>query len=263
MYTIRREGGARDLVLEHGLSGLETEFTRIRNSKLNFHRDLDDREHVMLCAFTAAAQARTPRSREHHQSQWGRVLDLMDDLHEKMKTATPEQRRNAAAISASPTTSGTGFTHEQVKQLHANPLQTLLRPAIQTITPLLCKLDLAVYVSADDIGFITSDHPCVWFDPESYRRPPMYRGPALMYDTIEITLPLSPSLCLFLNRRGISGYIDAHQIVVNELNRRTRFYADEQIVVRKNTLREYWFQQGVEPADSWNNLHSKKSSSDS
>src|SRR5262245_37854393 len=34
LYTIRRDDGTRDLVLEHGLSQLESEFVSIRDTKL-------------------------------------------------------------------------------------------------------------------------------------------------------------------------------------------------------------------------------------
>jgi len=258
MYTIHCADGSRDLTLEHGLHDLETEFARIRNRKFNFRRRLDQTEHVLLCAFTVATQARTPAMREHQRRQWERPLRMMEEIIDWAKIATPEQKKRAAATHIPSSDSKRGMTYEQVKELHGNPLQLMLWPMIQTVTPLLRKLDLAIFVTSDKLGFITSDHPCIWFDPESYKRPPLYRGPALMYKTIEITLPLSPSHCLFLNRQGINGYIDADLGIVDELNRRVRFEAENYFVVRRNNLREYWFDPGVEPEDSWEKLHAKK-----
>lgn len=262
MYTIQRADGSRDLVLERGLQELETEFAKIRKRKLNFRRSLDQTEHLLLCAFTAAAQVRTPSSREHHRQQWEHPLRMMEEMIEWAKTATPEQKKRAAAMHIPSSNSKGSMTYEQVKELHAHPLQKMLLPMIRTITPLICKLDLAVFVTTDEIGFITSDHPCVWFDPESYKRPPLYRGPALMYKTIEITLPLSPSHCLFLNRQGIEGYIDVDQGIVDELNRRTRFEAENYFVVRRNALRQHWFDPGIEPDDSWEKLHAGNDKTD-
>lgn len=258
MYTIHRADGTRDLVLEHGLNELETEFTRIRNQKLNYSRPLDQVEHVLLCAFASAAHVRTPSSREHHRKQWERPLRMMEEMMDWAKTATPEQKRQAAAMHIPSSSSKESMSYEDVKQLHDKPLQTMLFPMIQVTTPLLCKLDLAIFVTDDEIGFITSDHPCVWFDPESYKRPPLYRGPALMYKTIEITMPLSPTHCLFLNRHGISGYVETNPKLVDELNRRVRFEAEDHFIVRKNAKRDYWFDPGVEPEDSWDKLHSRR-----
>ena len=145
--------------------------------------------------------------------------------------------------------------YEDIKRMHEKPLQTMLPMVMQILTPLLKRLDMALLITDDDIGFITSDHPCVWFDEDSYKRPPLYQAPALMYETIEITLPISPNYCLFLNRKGMSGYIDVATKVVTELNRRIRFEANEYFVVRRNAKVDYWFDSGIEPDDSWNKLN--------
>lgn len=262
MYTINRADGSRDLTLERGLHEFETEFTRIRTRKFNYGRPLDQSEHILLCAFTAAAHARTPSSREHHRKQWERPLKMMEEMMEWEKTATPDEKRKAAAVHVPSSSSKGSLTYEQVKELHDNPMQKMLLPMIQTTTPLLCKLDFAIFVSNDEVGFITSDHPCVWFDPESYKRPPLYRGPALMYKTIEITMPLSPSHCLLLNRQGITGYVEATQTILDELNRRARFSAENYFVVRQNFKKDHWFDSGIEPDDSWEKQHARKARSE-
>jgi uncharacterized protein DUF4238 len=70
MYTIRGVAdGERNLVLEHGLSGLESEFVTIRDAKLARQEGITAREHFMLCAFIAAAQARTPAQRDRFTGQ--------------------------------------------------------------------------------------------------------------------------------------------------------------------------------------------------
>ncbi|WP_169120010.1 DUF4238 domain-containing protein [Aromatoleum anaerobium] len=256
MYTTFGKNGERDLILEQGLSQLEMEFTRIRNSKINYGRDLTPDEHILLCAFTATAQARTPANREHQRKQWERPLRMMERMTEAVANMTPDTKERFIASQPPRSVNSKGsIGYEEVKQMHENPLQTLLYPMIQATTPLLCKLDMAFLVSNDEIGFITSDHPCVWFDPDSCRRPPMYRGPALMYETIEITVPLSPTHCLLLNRQGMNGYIQVQPNVVHEVNRRTRFEADEYFVVRRNVKLDHWFDRGREPEDSWDRLH--------
>ncbi|MCA9422998.1 MAG: DUF4238 domain-containing protein [Nitrospira sp.] len=257
MYTIHLADGSRDLVLERGLNQLETEFVKIRNRKLNCRRSLDHLEQMWVCAFTAAAQVRTPSSREHHRQIWEMHLKMITEMMEGAKTSTSEQKGRSPAMQILSSNSKQYMTYEQVKELHDHPMQSILFPWIKVITPLLCKLDLGIFVTKDEIGFITSDHPCVWFDGESYKRPPLYRGPALMYPTIEITLPLSPSQCLFLNRHGISGYLDVNQVVVDEVNRRVRFEAKDYFVVRKSAKRECWFHPGFEPDDSWDKLHAQ------
>lgn len=176
-----------------------------------------------------------------------------------MDTATPEQK--AAMARAAPPTSeddGGSMTIDQVEQFVENPLRTILPSALRAETPLLFKLDMAIFTTDDEIGFITSDAPCVWFDPEGYKRPPIYRAPGLMHRTIEITLPLSPWRCLYLNRQGIAGYHAVSMNVVDDINRRVRFSADDGFVVRKEFINQHWFDPGSVPDDSWEKTHQKK-----
>ena len=147
--------------------------------------------------------------------------------------------------------------------LAEKPLQNMLPAVIGVLTPLLCRMDLAVYSTTDEIGFIASDAPCFWFDPEAYKRPPMYRNPGLMYKSIEITLPVSPQQCIILNRQGVSGYLPVPQWRVDDINQKTRFCAEEYFVVRVNQKRDVWFDPGVEPDDSWEKTHQREAEMES
>ena len=42
---------------------------------------------------------------------------------------------------------------------------------------------------ASEIGFITSDNPVVWFDPEGHKKPPLYRSASFSDPKLEITFP--------------------------------------------------------------------------
>jgi hypothetical protein len=263
MYTVKMPGGDRDLVLERGLQQLETEFSRIRKHKLKSHCPLDKADHFLLCAFIAATHARTRAMREHQKEQWERPLRMMEKMMKWAETATPEQKEQAATI-VPPGTSDPGLDYHQVKALCENPIPNMLIPSIQTVTPLLCRLNFTIFETDDDIGFITSDNPCFWFDAEAYKRPPLYQSPALIYESIEITLPVSPHQCICLHRRdsGISAYIKATPLAVDELNKRTRFSTDQHFIVCSNETKTSWFQPGVEPDDSRDKLHAKKNVSE-
>jgi hypothetical protein len=256
LYTIHRADGHRNLVLEHGLAGLESEFVAIRDTKLSRRKKINVRELAMLCAFISAAHARTPTQRDHFAGQWAKALDMMERMIEWGKTATPEQRRAAHSIAPG---SGTRLEYEDVKRMVERPMESMLIPMIETGTPLLMRLDCLVLNSAEP-RFITSDYPCVWFDPEGYKRPPMYQPPALMYPSIEITLPVSPRQMILLNRRGKAGYIDVPEQFVEEYNRRTRFACSHYFVSFSSETKPIWFEAGVEPEDSWRKLNPDPSS---
>lgn len=256
IYTIKSPDGKRDLVFEHGLNQLETEFVKIRRTKLGKLSSLDVVENMKICAFIGAMKVRTPAMRDHHKKQWGEALEMMDDMKEWAKTATVEEKIQASSISSGG--SGKGFNYEQVKSMHENPLQETLLPMIGTMTHLLSKLDFAVLCSKDEVGFVTSDDPCVWYDPQAYKRPPLYQSPGLWSKTIEITLPISPAQCLILSRGGLTGKITVDQNIVDQLNRRAIFYSKEHFIVRSKIKRESWFKVDPEPEDSWENTQKRK-----
>lgn len=117
------------------------------------------------------------------------------------------------------------------------------------------QLDLVVFTTTASPGFLTSDNPCVWFDPDSYRRPPLYQGAGIASPGIEITLPVSPDQLLIFQRGGLNGYFPVTEHAVDQMNRRTRFGCAEYFVANANTTRPIWFDPGEEPEDSWGKLH--------
>lgn len=254
MYTIENPDGSRNLTLEHGLHELETRFSIIRDRKINRKKPLTREEHIVLCAFVAAMHARTKARREHHAKIWNQVRGQMEQISEKMKTLTPEERQKIRpeprGIHDRPT-----ISYEKVKEMSEKPLQSWLTAEVKALTPILSKIDLLLLETSDATGFITSDNPCVWFDPEAYKRPPFYQTPALMYETIEITLPLSPQYILLFNRKGHNGHLRINNNALNEFNRRIRFHVHEYFIVNSNVKKEIWFDPGVEPDDSWRKKH--------
>lgn len=260
MYTISAADGGRDLVLEHGLSGLESQFVNLRENKLKHHKPLDQQEHLALCTFVAAMDARTKARREHTSKEWGKVQELIDNMHERAKTFTPEeweqvnQRAKFDKILAGNSPS---MSEEEVRKIVAKPMQEMLGSIITALTPLLLMMDLVIVETNQSPGFITSDNPCIWFDPEAYKRPPIFQVPALMFESTEIRLPLSPQQMLIFKRefKALRGYEQVTDSAVDELNRITRFSAHEFFIVNSNEKKSVWFDPGTEPEDSWEKLH--------
>ena len=253
LYTIHRKDGERDLVLERGLSGLESAFVGIRE-KLARHEELTDEAHVMLCAFIAAQHVRTPAQRDHLKGQFGKVLEKMELMRELAKTATPKELRDAGSIARG---SGPSLGYEDVKRMAEEPMQTLLAAQIEAQLPHLVEMDYVIMECAVAPGFITSDNPCVWWDPEGYKRPPIYRSPGLLTETLEISMPLSPRQRIIFNWGGVSGYVPVPEDRVDDANRHIRFGCSEHFVSRSKITKPIWFDRGVEPDDTWEKLHPK------
>jgi hypothetical protein len=257
-YTIHLPDGSRDLRLEHGLASTEERFCAIRDEKLANGRALSPEERVWVCAFVAAMKARTPGFMEFHREQYRPMLEYMRELEAWAATATPEQRAAQAGIWALRSDKRPSGTIEDVERIVASPVEHLMPPMIAAQLPILAEMNMTILTTDDPVGFITSDEPCVLFDPNAYKRPPIYRSPGLAFETIEVTLPASPTQLVLLSWRGPEGYREAPLAAVENLNRLRRFHAHEYYVVNANVSRPIWFHPGVEPKDSWEKTEGPK-----
>ena len=105
-------------------------------------------------------------------------------------------------------------------------------------TPACANERRAGLFTVDPLGFVTTDTPCTWFDPEAYKLQPIFQSPALGSATIEVTLPISPRQCLVMTHRSdFHGYIDVGQHVVDEVNRRHIAHCDESFISHSEATR--------------------------
>lgn len=241
MYTIHLEDGSRNLDIEHGLAGLEDAFAQVRKNTLFNKGKISPEDRLIILAFIAASLSRTAANEKHLKEQWGETLDLMKALREEVRNMTPEQRKDLSLLGPISSGKDNKLTFDDVERLANKPLQEMLMVSIRTQVELFMKMNLCIMCTDDEIGFITSDAPCVWFDPKAYKRPAMYRSPGLGYPTIEVTLPISPNQKALISHCPLKEYIDIPKLHLDETNRMTRFYADEYFVVRKNYINPLWF----------------------
>jgi len=122
LYTVKDAAGGRNLEIEHGLSGLENLFAKLRKEKINRHIELEHVDELVLTTFIAALHVRTKSQLAHTADQWRRPLDMMDELAKKIKTATLQEKKNMARMSSlSNSDDGGRFTHECVTSAHMVP----------------------------------------------------------------------------------------------------------------------------------------------
>jgi uncharacterized protein DUF4238 len=257
MYTIKGPNGERDLCLEKGLSGLESDFTAIREGKLKQKQPLTEDKFFIICTFVAAMQARTKAMRSHQTRQWAGLLEMMDKMKEQVSQMSLEERKRLASSLPHSHDKDSRMEYDQVKAMVERPLQKLMVPIIEVVAPLLAMMNMIIFETEDEPGFITSDHPCVWFDPEAYKRHPAFRSPGLGSPSIEVTLPISPKQTIVLHHKDVDGYLDAPTEVVEELNRRVRVHAHEYFIVNINRTKDSWFQKLELPKDAWENVNSE------
>jgi len=248
LYTLRTEEAERDLSLEQGLSRLERDFIRIRDDVIADHLPLNESDRTSLIAFMAAMHSRTHASGERWKPFWQELLHKMKAMQEWAATASPKDIARASQVVPIGEEEPNIVTIEEVEELVDKPVPSMLGPLVLAEARQLVRLDLAILRTRTSPGFITSDNPVVWADPEGYKRPPPHQGPALMYPTIEISMPISPGHSLLLNRRGLSGYINLGEYgplvdlkVVQAANWRIRAAAKKYIIVNRPIIMWDWF----------------------
>ena len=178
-----------------------------------------------------------------------------EEMDRQMKVATPKERRRVASFAATDS-DRPAMSLDDVRKLRASPMQHTLGPLMAAEFPLLTRFRCFVLCTASEIGFITSDAPVVWFDPEWHKKPPLYRSASFSDPGLEITLPLSSMQMLVLmhgeaNTQRLVEYVEVPDKAVTELNRRTRFQCDKEFIARIPKTEPRWFEQGTMPADAW------------
>jgi Protein of unknown function (DUF4238) len=244
-YTIRKADGERDLVLEHGLSQLESRYVALRRNKLDHRLPLNAQDRVNLAAFVAAMFARTKSRQEFIREQWQGVLELMEHMSEAMRDASPLQRKQMArALAPLPGEENRGMDIDEVKQIVEAPVQSFLVPSAAASTPFLARMPFAIIEVSEPAAFITSDAPCVFFDPELLESSPGFAAGGLISPTIEVSMPLSPRQYILyghLIRFGCNYLpLSPDNALVDQINRRTYAYADESVVSSRNVIELHW-----------------------
>ncbi|HLZ41697.1 MAG TPA: DUF4238 domain-containing protein [Candidatus Sulfotelmatobacter sp.] len=231
-YTIKLPTGEKDLIVENTLAGLENAFVSVR-SKIERQHELTNEERATLCLFTAAMHSRTRRAGDHWQQTAQQMHEIVSSMEEQHNLEPTTSRQTGRLVEIAP--------------------QHLVMTMLEVQAPMYFAMELSVFVANDELGFITSDSPCVWFNPTLHTLPPFYRSPGLGQSDIEVTLPLTPQHLLFISHRKHPFYMPVGQNVVDEANRLSRAHSDIEFVSWKGETRPYWFETGTMPDDAWEN----------
>ncbi len=232
-YTRSGKDGERDVGLEDLLARLEGLFVEVRDRTLALGRPLPDYERSTLCLFVAAMRSRTEVREQFEQEIWGTML--------RHAEREGEGRPDAPAKLELRTPSGDHeITFESIRAHLLRPMPDILLSDIRTQHPALMQMDLAVLETDDPLGFVTSDHPCVWSGTEQYPGGGI-RPPGLMQRSIEVLLPISPRQVVLLNRRGNSGYRKVPLPFVDRINHNILVGAGKSFIVNHDRTKDEWF----------------------
>ncbi len=252
-YTVTFNDGEQDLRVEATLSQLEGKFVRVQQ-KIVEKKSLDKWDKAYLAAFMATMYCRTNPFAEGMEEAWVQLDDMVKKVEDVIKNSHP-------AKLPPPIYPGQGLpiSSKDTQYIIRNARPLAVESALQTAAPILWRMSLAFAEAPEGSFFITSDNPCVWFDPTAYRRPPFYRNAGLAMPEVEVTMPISPKFtAIVTHETGMQGYFQMTNWQVQEMNRRTVGFSDRQFISSSGNTLPQWFDPGTPPPDAWENRDPKE-----
>jgi len=248
-YTVFLKNGERDLRVEHTLDQIENDFSGVLR-RLHRRERLTPLDKAKIAIFTAAMLGRTRRKADHWKNTWGQLRGMVasyngDGIDSKASgTIDPNGPLPAGAVRVS---------KEEIDEFLVNSHPEYLIETIEISAPILFAMDLSLYSADDQLGFLTSDEPCIMHNPTAYRYHPMMRSPGLLQRDVQVLLPLSPRLLIaFSHTPTYPRITPLKREHVDEVNRMIVWSAAEEIISWTDALRDEWFApMGSLPVDAW------------
>lgn len=241
LYTRPTSDGSRDVGIEKKLGVLDSDFTSLRREVLDVRGVITDEVRYKLSLFAAALSARVVKQRDHHREQWQRVADMAD-----LVTTDAIEAIDRGEYSPGPFSDWTaddfaraGMNRvendpEAMRAMIAQPMPVILNGSINGLMPFLLDMPLTILCTEHDVGFVSSDAPCVLYDP-MHRR---FMGMAS--PTVEVSLPLSPQQAAVWTYVPSATYQEAPHAMARAVNWRTRTRAYHAFFARRQTLDPAW-----------------------
>ena len=214
------------------------------------HEKLTMRDKAKFAIFTAAMLGRTRRRADNWKHTWN---DLRGMVSQYEGNGTESTASGTLPVNDPLPPGAVRISAEEIDGFLVNSHPEYLINTIEISAPMLFAMDLAFYSTDDELGFLTSDEPCIMNNPTAHRYHPMMRSPGLLQRDVQVLLPLSPALLIVFSHTSTYPYITPlSKEHVDAINRMIVWSADKEIVSWRGELREEWFAPlQSSPADAW------------
>ena len=194
--------GLPDNFLEKILQPIEDAYQGIFDEKISKHIQLSRKELEIVSLFVATLEVRVPA----HKDFWNSQLDEL------------KQRGIELALANNSQEAADRFA-EQIELAQLQTFAYSLSAAMKVNRWRFSDFCF-IYIEKEEADqyFITSDNPTCLID---YTRMNSFYGIAPSSNTLELTVPISRSITLFVNNAGINGFKKADPNFVREINNRT------------------------------------------
>lgn len=222
LYTMEFNG-EKDFTIEQDLSKIEGKFVQVMKT-IKKREPLSDQEHAYLCIFIAAQLQRTLRFKRNQENFIQQLIDYGTQISLVNGITKSKQVDDWVELK---------------KDIH----KLQLIENLPFLTSIIQKMNIAFLCSPDKIKhpFITSDDPCVLFNPDlQWQR---FFGPGFGQKNVQLTVPLSPEIMVVFSWANYHGYGLITSNMVEDLNRMTRGHCDKEFVSHSSNKKRIWYRK--------------------
>jgi hypothetical protein len=231
LYTIEFNG-EKDFSIEQNLSKIEDRFVHVMET-IKKKKPLSDHEHAYLCIFVAAQLQRTLRFKKNQENFIQQLIDHGTQISLAHGVTDSRQVKEWT---------------EYKKDIH----KLQLMDGLPFLANIIQQMKIAFLCSPDikKHPFITSDEPCVLFNPDlQWQR---FYGPGFAQQNIQLTMPLCPETTVMFSWANYHGYGLLTPPQVENLNRMGRSYAEKEFVSSTPNKKWIWFHKvPLDPIFIW------------
>jgi hypothetical protein len=212
-YTLK-PGGTRDLSVENALNQVETWFAEALGNIIA-RKPLTGHDRAELAFFTSAMMLRTRR--------------IPTALTGLLRTVQMQSRKQETKASIDHSFS------DAIDGVLLSAAGETVADGLTAAASMLIRMNVSIFVTDDDAGFVTGDEPCSVIVPGAWNSYPTHPD-------VEIILPLSPQhAALYSWKVPRMSYVTWDRETVDRLNSRTIAQCTKEFVSWKGIIRGEWF----------------------
>lgn len=252
-YTKKANDGTRDLSIERALSKGEGRFISVRRDILEPHNSPTPKDHAIIILFISIMLHRTKLRRDNERKKWEYVLASMNNMTECNHTdllMSYFSDQDYSLIKNKLSAVKSQISYDDVKRCIIEWVPTFMASISKMTADFLAGMNMHIACAPEGSSFITSDHPCVLFDPfvEGNRKYTSLAQEfyALGSPGIEVTIPISPKQMVVLFKGNTKNslefaYTNVTAGMVDKFNKRTRFSCHEYFISNDKAKKDCWF----------------------
>lgn len=227
---VDQEDKRRDEI-EKGLSIIEGKTASIYRDKICTRQCLTIQERATIAEFIALMVTRVPSFHNRIDSSVCELTKILLEMYKARPEAAKkfkEEYERDIGKKLPDDFDESWFDHSRYKINASKSFILKMMVSLTEIAKIIFNMTWTFIHTTEKAWFITSDSPFNMRNPKS--NSPWY-GHGLMYQDIEVTIPLSRQICLLATwKKGLRPHIDVPQLVVEELNH-DRIEASDKFII--------------------------------